>query len=436
MEGKIKKPKGYQRQPQELAKMFAAALANRLLYDEETKSYWFHDVSERVWRPLGQDVLFDDLSAFVEEHGNVDMAPSVTTNRVMNVVKQLRRFTAKKKNVSDDTHITFNDCQLNLTTLESEAYQVANFAVVSIPCDYAGIEQATSPIFDGYIKDTCVRADGTYNPTKYNQLSEIAGFTLMTDRMEKAVYLTGRGSNGKSPFIEILRALVGETRCHSATLMELTTQGFNLCDLVGKKLNAKGEEESEKVNLSRIKEIISGEPVTARRLYESNFTFRVRCRFVFSSNWPPRLDGFDYAIRRRFFVVPFLGNVSDAKADKDIGKKMVTQELPALVRFAIAGIRRLRAQNRTFTESEETKLALDTFEIANNSALEFLSEHYSEDIQSSMLYSALYLRYVDYCKESGRRAMSRNRFGRECTARYGESYAMNNQRYYHCREMI
>jgi putative DNA primase/helicase len=405
---------------QELAAMLASHFSGRLVWDEETATYWFHDATEMTWGPVVSARFRRDVSRFIQR---VDPANRLTVGRVDDVIKQVADYVEWKEQI-DESHISLDDCQLDIATLEPVPYRQENVAMIRLRVAWPELEKAESPVFDKYLADTCTAADGKDNALMRLQLQEIAGFVLgnfESDNAEKAFFLWGKGANGKSPFIDLLAALVGKQRFLASSLAELTNDRFSAVELIGKKLNAKSEEESDKVALAALKEMISGSLVSARRLYEQKVTFRCRTRFVFSTNNPPRLEGMDAATRRRFVIIPFEHQMMPEQFDRQLARRIITSEFPALTRWALDGLRRLRKNNFVFTESPQSKAALDQFVLANNSALEYLTENWERSELAETPAGTLYSSYVSWCRDNGRKAVSSNRFGRECSDVYGES---------------
>ncbi len=405
---------------QELAEMLANHFGDKLIWDEETGTYWFHDVKDMTWAPVVALRFRRDVLKFIQ---HVDKGNRLTINKIDDVTKLINNYIEWKEQL-DETHISLNDCQLDLSNLEPVEYEMKNIALIRLHVTREEMATAKSPLFDKYLTDTATAADGTQNELMKLQLQEIAGFVLgnfTNDNAEKAFFLWGKGANGKSPFISLLAALVGKQRFLASSLAELTMDKFSKVELVGKKLNAKAEEESDKVALAALKEIISGELVSARRLYEHKVTFRCRCRFVFATNNPPRLDGLDEATVRRFGVIPFEHTMDKKDFDRQLASKIIAQEMPALVRWALDGLKRLRTNNFVFTESPQSKAALEQLILANNSAMEFLTETYERHLTLEMPFNLMYQGYVSWCRDNGRKAVSSNKFGRECTNLYGEN---------------
>ena len=403
--------------------MVARHFAGRLLWDEETTTYWVHDEKKMAWEPIVPRRFQKNVAKYVQI---ADPANRLTVGKIEDIVKQIRNHIDWMPMVKE-THVSLSDTQIELSTLDFVPYRMENFAIVHLNATREEFDRCESPIFDKYLDDTCTDLEGNQNVGQRLQLQEIAGFVLSNDRAEKAFFLLGKGSNGKSPYLDLLRALVGRDRCHAASLSELTTQNFNLCDLVGKKLNAKAEEESQKVSLARLKEIVSGEPITARRLYEPNFTFVCRARFVYSTNDPPRMDGLDFAVRRRLLVVPFQHTMKETEYDRNLSEKIIASELPAVARWALEGLRRLRKNNFVFTETKQSKEALDEFERVNSSGKEFLSENYERREGAKKISGDLYVEYAKWCRENNRVPVSSGKFFRVCTHEYGESLASKDE---------
>lgn len=408
----------YSKSNQEIAQLFYKTVEGKWIWERETKSYWSYVRKQGIWELVDDDMLERKISAFVQA---VDKSNPLTMHKIRDIGAQIKHYCDNTDSLDAD-YLAFSDGSLSLEDFSFKDHSPKNIAYVYLDFPFKELKEAKSPIFDKYLKTTCTDLYGKYNETMAIQLQEIAGFVLSNERAEKAFICVGNGANGKSPYLDILRALVGFERCHAASLSDLTTKSFELCDLVGKRLNAKSEDESEKIRLSVLKELISNEPVKTRRLYGSNFNFRVKCKFVMSSNSVIRMEGIDDAMRRRLMFIPFENKIDESRADRNIGRKMTKNELPAIVRWALGGVRRIKETNCKFTTSNNSEKAMYEFVASNNSALDFIMSEYEEGCGNVPVpMTKIYAHYLEWCRENGRKAMSSNRVSREISTVMGLS---------------
>ena len=87
------------------------------------------------------------------------------------------------------------------------------------------------------------------------------------------------------------------------------------------------------------KQLASGEPVEARRLYKEPEIVRNYARLAFNCNSMPSSADTSFGFRRRLLIVPFNVKIEKDKADPDLAKKL-KDELPGILVWAIEGLER------------------------------------------------------------------------------------------------
>lgn len=87
------------------------------------------------------------------------------------------------------------------------------------------------------------------------------------------------------------------------------------------------------------KQLASGEPVEAKRLYKESEIVRNYARLAFNCNSMPSSADTSFGFRRRLLIVPFNVKIEKDKADPDLAKKL-KDELPGILVWAIEGLER------------------------------------------------------------------------------------------------
>ena len=115
-------------------------------------------------------------------------------------------------------------------------------------------------------------------------LQDMVGYILLGSarpRAEMFFVLQGTGANGKSVFLETIKALVGKENFSTLAMHQFT--GRNLESLVGKIANFGSEtERTESMETSVFKQAVSGEPVQAEPKYRDHYSFVSRAALVFA----------------------------------------------------------------------------------------------------------------------------------------------------------
>lgn len=120
---------------------------------------------------------------------------------------------------------------------------------------------------------------------------------LIYGRDEMMFILTGIGGSGKSTFINIIRQIFGNDSA-SLSLSDLCND-FMLANGANKRLISSDELDSDDLRNSRIKTLISKQPITVNPKFQCPVDIRWQGSMVFSCNKPPKLDISDSGLLRR-----------------------------------------------------------------------------------------------------------------------------------------
>ena len=273
-----------------------------------------------------------------------------------------------------------------------------------IPYDYD--EDATCPVFEKWIAGIMCN-----DPELVSVLQEFMGYVIEGGSYShhKLLWLSGTGRNGKSTFIDVLKALVGKENYISASLSSLMNDKFMAAQLDGKLLCA-----SEEVNFGDyrdsglIKTLTGDGEISAQRKFKPAFDFRNKAKMVQSLNELPQLQDLSLGMLSRIIIVPFNRTFTDAEQDKGIKEKLFA-ELPGIFNWALDGLARLRERGK-FTEAKAGRIALDTVETDSSSVAQWV-DHYviQGDEKSFISTNEMYLHYRRVLPHP----VNLSRFGRE-----------------------
>ena len=157
----------------------------------------------------------------------------------------------------------------------------------------------------------------------------------------KFAFLYGTGGNGKSTLLEVMRALFGlyATKVNSEvfTRAKKDNHPTAMTAFHGARFAYCSEfDEDDSFDSARIKELTGGDSITARRMHKDYYTFLPTHTLAIASNWRPRLDTVDDAIKRRVMLVPFDLKLEDHEKDPTLKSKLA-QEYPGILAWFIRG---------------------------------------------------------------------------------------------------
>ena len=179
-------------------------------------------------------------------------------------------------------------------------------------------------------------------------LQRLTGYLLVADACEDRLpLLTGRGRNGKTTFVETVKATLGgyagtiglDSLLEPPRGRDGAHHSDDVAALAGKRVAFANESmKGRKLDSARIKMLTGGDTVSARRIFGHQFTFTNRARLVLSTNHLPRLDGDDQALEARLVIVPFDVVIPEGERDTGLRDRLKREALPGVLNWALAGL--------------------------------------------------------------------------------------------------
>lgn len=236
----------------------------------------------------------------------------------------------------------------------------------------------------------------------------------------KCFILTGEGSNGKSTFIEVIQAILGEENYSVIDFKNLDTK-FQNADLAGSLANL-GDDISDEFNsdVSVFKKIVTGNKIQLQKKGQDPFNLKPFCKLIFSANDVPRIRDRTGAAQRRLLIVPFDAKFSKSDADYDntiIWKLKEQESIEYFILLGVQGLKRVLL-NKDYTSSEKVTQQLDEYRIENNPVLAFVEEVGKDAIENDPT-KEVFTRYSSYCASNGFKPLSSNIFSKEINRSLG-----------------
>jgi putative DNA primase/helicase len=282
-----------------------------------------------------------------------------------------------------------------------------DFITYQLPFEYN--PQAKAPIFEKYLN--------TILPEKEKQklLAEYLGFVFIKHgskvlKEEKALILYGTGANGKSVFFEIVNALLGTENISSHSLQDLTNENGYYRAMIANKLVNYASEINGKLEASIFKQIVSGEPITARLPYGQPMQLKQYAKLIFNCNELPKDVEHTNAYFRRFLIVPFDVTIPEKEQDKQLHSKIIENELSGVFNWVLDGLHRLLAQKR-FTHCEAVVNAVELYKTQSDSVKLFIQDNnYNNSPNQYEVIKDLYSEYRAYCVDDGFKPVNKQNF--------------------------
>jgi len=293
---------------------------------------------------------------------------------------------------------------LDLRTGQLRKPDPADMLTQAIPIAYDPIARA--PRWERFLAE--VFQDNA-DVTQYVQRA--VGSTLTGSIQEQCFFLLhGGGENGKSTFIGILNALLGEYAVkldQEAVLFAEKNRGRGaspeLMRLEGKRLAFVDEmERGRKMDEARIKALTGSEESSGRNLHENTCEFRNTAKLWFDLNDLPEFSGTDRGIARRPRVIPFDRRFAPHEQDKTL-LDTLKAELPGILAWAVRGC--LDWQQNGLNPPESVALATRQYVEEQNNLPVFLRECYEPDPRGEVSGGDLQSAYDTWCRDYGETAL-------------------------------
>lgn len=367
-----------------------------------------------VWKGKFYEVMTQlEIEAWVSDVMN----PTPHSSVVGEFVKRVFRRNLRKPSwmaTSSNRRLNLQNGVLNLETMSLEPHSMQYFFEYVL--DYSYDPSAKSPLFDKFMKDiTC----GDESIEKL--LLEFMGYAFsgMEYVHHKALILVGDGSNGKSTFLEIIRALA--RGAYSTVSLGKLDDEVKRRALVGKLFNVT-EETPRKALLDStdFKNLTAGGEYDCRYLYENSVSISDhRTKFMMACNELPMVTDFTAGMNRRMMIVPFKATFGAENLDRHLGKKL-KKELSGILNRVIEGYRRLLMQD----DFSLCKASVDATKDHNNNSdtvatwiedkIEFTGNE--KDV---VIKNDLYKSYRRYAADLGMFTVSLNKFTGDFARRCG-----------------
>lgn len=320
-----------------------------------------------------------------------DEGSSARAADAANMVRDLSTLPPGRKMNDHEDLICLQSGMFNLKTGALSAHGKDHFATYMLPIlfDPKNVPDCVTwkTCLDQWIKDKAA----------IREAQKFAGYCLTREtRWEKMLILYGPGGDGKSTFMNVLRAMVGQENCSHIPMGRLEDQ-FYLSRLVDKLINMSTEIESKAMQSQEIKAIVSGDPICASFKNQTPFDFVPFCKLVYSTNRLPKMLDNSDGFFRKIMILKFEGQfVKSGAADLFLKDKLL-EELPGIFAWALMGLVMLRQEG--FTESAGMLETVADYKRINNSVLYYITQHVEVDGHGRAVKSAVYADYVKRCRE-------------------------------------
>lgn len=206
------------------------------------------------------------------------------------------------------------------------------------------------------------------DPAMAGYLQRLAGYGFTGHTHEQVFVIhQGKGRDGKSTFMNLLRELAGDYGdvADVRTFLDTGMRGGgeaspDLARLAGdcRLLSVAEPPRGAKLNEAMIKSFTGGAPIVARRLRQDLFSFTPKPKVFMEANSRPKISGDDDGIWRRVRLVLWEHQVGKADVDPGLPAKLMA-EAPGILNWVIAGLGDWLSEG--LAEPERVSAAMDDY---------------------------------------------------------------------------
>jgi putative DNA primase/helicase len=323
---------------------------------------------------------------------------------------------AEKVTPADANFIAFRNGILDITSRELIEPNPDIILTNRIEWDY-------NPAAYSELADRTLNKIACNDPSIRALLEECIGYCFYRrNELGKAFILTGDKNNGKSTFLDCIKAILGTDNISALDLKELCDR-FSTSMMFGKLANI-GDDISDDFlqgnQVATFKKVVTGNRIKAERKGQDPFEFEPYIKLIASANDIPRMRDKTGAVLRRLVIIPF--NASFSKSDPDydpwIKYKLIQQEsIEYMIALGIEGLERIVTE-RAFTKSEAVENQIKGYEEENNPIVGFLNSIELDDIINEPT-SDIFKQYTVFCAENKLQAMGNIAFSKHVCKRLG-----------------
>lgn len=311
------------------------------------------------------------------------------------------------------------DMNLNLINVKNGMYEISTGKLLEHSPRYKSIRQlginynpdATCPAIEKFMSSIV-------KPEEIIPLYEAIGYAMIpkTNIKNSTLMLTGSGDNGKSKYLDIVKAFIGDINTSTVSLHDLETDKFALHDLYGKLINVFPDLKSDSIYDNSTFKALTGDDgkIRAQDKMQSAYKFENVARMMFSANkLPPVPDDDMSAFFNRFMVFTFDNVFRGDKADKNIKAKITTdEELSGLFNIVIESLKTV-LKNNAFTYNKSISEIENIYRMHSDDIMMFANDKIEEDdLGISVPKSVMYKVYSKWCKDNDVSIKSKNKFTR------------------------
>ena len=347
------------------------------------------------------DVVYVFNDGFYQPYGEIlikqqckaRLGKEYRKNRAEEVIDYIKVSTYINRKEEPPNLIPLANGVLDINTMELKPYNPDHMFFNKIPVKYD--PKADCPNIKRFLNEV------TATKEDIDILLEVIGFCLYREYViAKALMLVGGGSNGKSTFLNLLKAFLGKENVSGRSLQELEENRFAKADLHHKLANIYADLPDKALWRTGTFKMLTGRDlITAERKFQHSFTFENYAKLLFSANKVPEAYDDSDAFFRRWLIIVFPNQFINEKADPYILQKLTTpEELSGLLNLVLPALKRLLEKGQ-FSYSRTTEEIREDYTRKSSPIAAFVMDCLEVDSDAFIIKQDLYNAFAVYCRE-------------------------------------
>jgi len=270
--------------------------------------------------------------------------------------------------------VAFKNYLYNVRTGEKVPHAPKYFYINLIPHDHVPLVEC--PNFLKWLKEVI-------RPEDLDFVQEWMGYLLFDKITEAAfLFLIGTGQNGKTVLMTLITLILGEVNVSTISLASLSYDPFERAGIEGK-LAILGDDigTTEIKNAGILNSVSAGSRITIQRKYGQPHDISPYCKPMFACNVPPNIVDPTEATKIRLKTLEFVNTFTKhpnlekgekPARDRDELMAELTAEIPGIINWALAGLKRLIENKFKFSTSRSTEATWEFYHKKANPAISYV----------------------------------------------------------------
>lgn len=277
-----------------------------------------------------------------------------------------------------------------------------DYALFKLPVEWHGKDAERELWEDQFLKYSV-------DPDDRDVLQEYTGFLLHTNEypFKKALMMLGGGNNGKGVYEDVVTAMLGPDNVMHDDLADMSSNRFGLQRLRYRVANINSDIQGGTIDDTALfKKLTGRDRIRVEPKYERAFSIRNPAKLVFAANQIPDVDDAQLPFFARWLFVEFPNQFTFADGDgkldaiRGLDEKIIENELPGVLAWAVEGYQRLRDRGRFSTDQSPEEVRDQWYDYSDTTAtfvrnyIKAPSDPAQDEIRVDSLYD-LYKKYIN-----------------------------------------